>query len=287
MPSSRGSSQTRDRTHVPYVSCIDRQILYHERYLGSPGTIFTLNSYISYLLLWNYSVGFTRAHLCDCTEMGTSFSMWFFILKEARLSHAGGSITRGQAQTYKLFSSLYFCYVCRCLMGIHIVMPKSAIPWTVAYFCPWNFPGKNMEWVAIPFSRGSSWPRDQTCVSYVSCIKADSLPLSHLGSLLIYPTEALPVAFCPLEKQSKIKRSKIQSFGGAHSSHGSITILNSSPAHNFRTPYPKERSVACWGSNSATPHSTPPAASQSIVLCSFCLYPLIFLFPEEMACICS
>ena len=27
-----------------------------------------------------------------------------------------------------------------------------------------------LEWVAIPFSRGSSWPRDWTCVSYISCI---------------------------------------------------------------------------------------------------------------------
>ena len=31
--------------------------------------------------------------------------------------------------------------------------------------CPWYFPGKNTEWVAIPFSRGSSCPRDQTRVS--------------------------------------------------------------------------------------------------------------------------
>ena len=29
MPSSRGSSQPRDLTHVPYVSCIGRQVLYH------------------------------------------------------------------------------------------------------------------------------------------------------------------------------------------------------------------------------------------------------------------
>ena len=29
MPSSRGSSQIRDRTHVSYISCIGRQILYH------------------------------------------------------------------------------------------------------------------------------------------------------------------------------------------------------------------------------------------------------------------
>ena len=27
-----------------------------------------------------------------------------------------------------------------------------------------------LEWVALPSSRGSSWLRDQTCVSYVSCI---------------------------------------------------------------------------------------------------------------------
>ena len=29
MPSSRGSSRPRDRTHVSYVSCIGRQFLYH------------------------------------------------------------------------------------------------------------------------------------------------------------------------------------------------------------------------------------------------------------------
>ena len=30
---------------------------------------------------------------------------------------------------------------------------------------PWDFPGKNMEWVAISFSRGSSRPRNRTQVS--------------------------------------------------------------------------------------------------------------------------
>ena len=29
IPSSRGSFRPRDRTHVSYISCIDRQILYH------------------------------------------------------------------------------------------------------------------------------------------------------------------------------------------------------------------------------------------------------------------
>ena len=32
------------------------------------------------------------------------------------------------------------------------------------------FQARILEWVAIPFSRGSSWPRNQTWVSWVSCI---------------------------------------------------------------------------------------------------------------------
>ena len=35
-PASRGSSQPRDRTHVPHVSCIGRQVLYHSCHLGGP-----------------------------------------------------------------------------------------------------------------------------------------------------------------------------------------------------------------------------------------------------------
>ena len=49
-----------------------------------------------------------------------------------------------------------------------VVEPPShvqlyATPWTIAHQppLPWDFPGKNMEWVVISFSRGSSPPRDQ------------------------------------------------------------------------------------------------------------------------------
>ena len=41
--------------------------------------------------------------------------------------------------------------------------------------------GRILEWVAIPFSRGSSWPRDWT---WVSCIAGDSLPSEPQGSPL-------------------------------------------------------------------------------------------------------
>ena len=41
-----------------------------------------------------------------------------------------------------------------------------------------------LEWVAISFSKGSAWPRDQTCVSWVSCIGRRIL--YHWASWKIY-----------------------------------------------------------------------------------------------------
>ena len=36
MPSSKGSSKPRNWTHISCISCIGRQVLYHQRQLGSP-----------------------------------------------------------------------------------------------------------------------------------------------------------------------------------------------------------------------------------------------------------
>ena len=43
------------------------------------------------------------------------------------------------------------------------------------------------EWVAMPCSRGSSQPRDQTCVSYVSCIGRWSLCHGAMCEALTQP----------------------------------------------------------------------------------------------------
>ena len=40
MASSRGSSQLRRQTHISYISCTGRQVLYHQRHLGSPNIIY-------------------------------------------------------------------------------------------------------------------------------------------------------------------------------------------------------------------------------------------------------
>ena len=46
----------------------------------------------------------------------------------------------------------------------------------------WLLQARILEWVAMPSSRGSSWPRDRTCISYVSCVGRQVLnPLAPPG----------------------------------------------------------------------------------------------------------
>ena len=54
--------------------------------------------------------------------------------------------------------------------------------WPYGLYSPWNSPGL-LEWVAIPFSRRSSQPRDwtQLCVA----LQADSLPAEPPGKPMI------------------------------------------------------------------------------------------------------
>ena len=58
-------------------------------------------------------------------------------------------------------------------MSISFVIPMDR------RLCPWDFPEKNREWVAIPFPRDLPNPGIKP-MSPV--LLADSLPLSHLGS---------------------------------------------------------------------------------------------------------
>ena len=53
----------------------------------------------------------------------------------------------------------------------HSVVSDSATLWTVARQAPLSmgFSRQGHEWVAVPSSRGSSQPRDRTCISFTSC----------------------------------------------------------------------------------------------------------------------
>ena len=54
-----------------------------------------------------------------------------------------------------------------------------------------------LEWFAMPFSRGSSWPRDRTCISCVSCIGRQILyHWRHRGSPRSHPSAFQLLEFC-------------------------------------------------------------------------------------------
>ena len=90
------------------------------------------------------------------------------------------------------------------------VMSDSLQPhrlWPVTLLCPWNFPGQkagvpfppgDLPFLAISFSRGSSWPRDQTRVCCISYIGKLTPPLCDLRSPINICNEASTVPEKPL-----------------------------------------------------------------------------------------
>ena len=65
--------------------------------------------------------------------------------------------------------SVYDDYMLFCFYSVsalHVLNHSVVTPWTVAnqLHCPWGFLRQENEWVAIPFTRGPSKPRDLTQV---------------------------------------------------------------------------------------------------------------------------
>ena len=62
-------------------------------------------------------------------------------------------------------------WLCMCVLGqLHSrvkLWPHGTV--STRLLCQWNFPGKNMEWVVISYSRGSSAFRDRNIISCMSC----------------------------------------------------------------------------------------------------------------------
>ena len=73
--------------------------------------------------------------------------------------------------------------LCVRLVASHVQL--FATPWTVARQAPLSMgilQARVLEWIAVPFSRGSSQLRNQT---RVSCLQADFLPAELPGKLYI------------------------------------------------------------------------------------------------------
>ena len=57
--------------------------------------------------------------------------------------------------------------------------------------CPWIFQARILEWFAISYSRGSAPPRDQTCISCVSCIGRQILISSTTWEVSLQESESV------------------------------------------------------------------------------------------------
>ena len=88
----------------------------------------------------------------------------WFLLPEHRASQSGSTIIDLLALGGHTLKSLPVC--------AHSVVSDSLRP-----------QARILDWVAISYSRGSSQPRDQTCISCISCI--GGWILYHLGSLKV------------------------------------------------------------------------------------------------------
>ena len=95
MSSSRGSSQPKDRTQVSFVSCISRQVLYHERHLGRPHNPLLTNEWLPYqagalFIPWNQNLkgGQKGKKKKKSPEMTENHSFWIRALTILECSQA-------------------------------------------------------------------------------------------------------------------------------------------------------------------------------------------------------
>ena len=124
----QGNLPDRDRTHVSYISCIGRQVLYHWCHLGRPQVSSESDS---------HSV--VRPH--------GLYSPW---------NSPGQNTGVGSLSL---------------LQGIFPTQDRTQVSCIVArFFYQLSHKGhpRILEWVAYPFSRGSSQPRNQTRVSCIA-----------------------------------------------------------------------------------------------------------------------
>ena len=86
----------------------------------------------------------------------------------------------------EIFPAFFFFFGCMAMSRPTLFDPVSELQ-PIRLLHPRDFQAKILEWVAISYSRGSSWPRNWTRVSLASpALEADSLPLSHQGSCYIW-----------------------------------------------------------------------------------------------------
>ena len=117
-------------------------------------------------------------------------SVFHFSSPDSIISHRAGLLMTNCLLfvTGDVFISVWFWRKAqgfdRSLFSCYVVSDSFVTPWTISL--PGSsargiFQARILEWVAISFSRGSSWPSAQSCLLHW---QADSLPPSHQRNLV-------------------------------------------------------------------------------------------------------
>ena len=81
-----------------------------------------------------------------------------------------------------------------------VLWPVLSLPWVS--FVHESLQARTLEWVAMPSSKGSSWPRDWTCISYLSPALA--------GELFTISTTGKPKSWAWLSKYEVNSLSRVR-----------------------------------------------------------------------------
>ena len=110
--------------------------------------------------------GAAKGHLHPLNSSFAAESHWLLMLSKEP------NVREGEKWIFHLSSSSLVVGQCPAPALSHSSVRLFATPWTVARQAPVHgiLHGRILEWVAVPLSRGSSRPRDQTLVSCASCI---------------------------------------------------------------------------------------------------------------------
>ena len=103
--SSRGSSRPREGTHIPYVSCVGRQGLYHWRHLGSPADKKNVLNLFSLSSRWKWGIERKTAGGREGREKS---EVKFFWWEMSMHREPGGSNPHGR-RYQKAVQASFFC----------------------------------------------------------------------------------------------------------------------------------------------------------------------------------
>ena len=90
--------------------------------------------------------------------------------------------------------------VCASSVMSDSLRPRGLQPFR--FLCPQVLQARILGWVAMPSSRGSSQPRDWTCISCISCIVGEFFTTEPLGKLLRLWEGSYFLVYRPRQKKS-------------------------------------------------------------------------------------